>query len=144
MQVMPPRPRDDESVEVMLSRSQAREVARALRIELACELDQPFAEPLPSKEDAARLRAVLDMCVDQLELLSWGEPSGDVQMRAPRTWLDTVARDLLDGGNERLAHPLSWDSPDEQTARRQGRQMIRAAEAITSAIAAAPARGHTV
>jgi hypothetical protein len=78
---------------------------------------------------------VLDTCVDQLDLLAWGDPPGDVLMRAPRSLLEDLARDLLDGGNERLADPLSWKAPAEQTARREGRHMIRAADAITNALA---------
>src|SRR5947209_2923094 len=84
MHTPPCRPRDEERVGVTLSPLQAREVARTLRIKLACELDRPFDQPLPSREDAARLRTVLDPCVDQLEALAWGEPSGDVRMVAPR------------------------------------------------------------
>jgi hypothetical protein len=41
---------------VTLGPLQAREVARALRIQLACAFDRPFDGPLPSREDAARLR----------------------------------------------------------------------------------------
>jgi hypothetical protein len=76
------QPPDTELVDVNLSPLQAKEVARALRIELACELDHPLAEPLPSREATARLRAGLDICVDQLELLSRREPSEDVHEHA--------------------------------------------------------------
>jgi hypothetical protein len=120
---------------VTLSPPLAREVARALRIRLACELDRPFEQPLPSPEDAARLRTVVDLCVDQLETLAWGEPSGEVRMIAPRLQAEAIARDLLDGGNERLADPVGRNTPEAQKARRQGRRMIRAAEAITGALA---------
>jgi hypothetical protein len=135
MQTPPSRPRDDERVGVTLSPLLAREVARALRIQLACVLDRPFDEPLPTREDAGRLRSVLDLCVDQLETLAWGEPSSEVRMIAPRLLLERIARDLLDGGEECLANPLGWSSPEAQRARRQGRRMIRAAEAISSALA---------
>ena len=135
MDTPPSRPRDEQRVGVTLGRLQAREVARALRIQLACELDRPFDEPLPSREDAARLRAVLDLCVDQLETLAWGEPVGEVRMIAPRPLLEGIARDLLDGGHERLANPVGWHTPEAQRCRRQGRSMIRAAEAINVALA---------
>jgi hypothetical protein len=128
-------PGDGQRVAVTLGRLQAKEVAQALRIRLACELDRPFDEPLPSREDAARLRTVLDLCVDQLETLGWGEPSGEVRMIAPGPLLEEIARDLLDGGHERLANPLGWHSPEAQRVRRQGRSMIRAAEAINDALA---------
>jgi hypothetical protein len=131
-------PRDDERVGVTLSPALAKEVARALRIELACELDRPFDDPLPSREDAGRLRTVLDLCVDQLETLAWGEPSGEVRMIAPRLLLDAIAQDLFDGGNERLANPLGWNTPEVHSVRRQGRRMIRAAEAINAALASEP------
>ena len=128
-------PGDGRRVAVTLGRLQAKEVARALRIQLACELDRPLDEPLPSREDAVRLRTVLDLCVDQLETLGWGEPSGEVRMIAPGPLLEEIARDLLDGGHERLANPLGWNSPEAQRVRRQGRSMIRAAEAINDALA---------
>jgi hypothetical protein len=136
MQTLPSRPWDGQHVEVTLSPVLAREVARALRIQLACELDRPLEEPLPNREDAARLRTVLDVCVDQLETLAWGEPSGDVRMVAPRHLLEAIAQDLLEGGNERLANPVGWNSPQAQRVRRQGRRMIRAADAINGALAA--------
>jgi hypothetical protein len=135
MQTPPSRPRDEERVGVTLSPLLAREVARALRIQLACVLDRPFDEPLPTREDAGRLRSVLDLCVDQLETLAWGEPSSEVRMIAPRLLLERIARDLLDGGEECLANPVGWSSPEAQRVRRQGRRMIRAAEAISSALA---------
>jgi len=132
------RPRDEDPVGVTLSPFLAREVARALRIRLACELDRPFAEPLPTREDAARLRAVLDLCVDQLDALAWGEPSDAVHMIAPRPLLESIARDLHDGGEERLANPVGWNTPEAQRVRRQGARMIRAAEAIDDALASEP------
>jgi hypothetical protein len=135
MQTPPSRPRDEERVGVTLSPLLAREVARALRIQLACVLDRPFDEPLPTREDAGRLRSVLDLCVDQLDTLAWGEPSSEVRMIAPRLLLERIARDLLDGGGECLANPVGWSSPEAQRVRRQGRRMIRAAEAISSALA---------
>jgi len=74
MYTSPSRPRDEECVGVTLGPVLAQEVARAIRIELAAEFDRPFEGPLPSREDAARLRSVLDLCVDQLEALEWGDP----------------------------------------------------------------------
>jgi hypothetical protein len=135
MDTPPSPPRDEQRVGVTLSPLQAREVARALRIQLACELDRPFDEPLPTRQDAARLRTVLDLCVDQLETLAWGEASDDVRMIAPRRLLEGLARDLLDGGHERLANPVGFNTPEAQRVRRQGRSMIRAAEAINGALA---------
>ncbi len=134
----PSRPRDEECAAVTLSPLLAGEVARALRIQLASELDRPFAEPLPSREDAARLRSVLDLCVDQLETLAWGEPPDEVRMVAPRFLLEKIAGDLLEGGNERLANPQGWNTPEAQRVRRQGRRMIRAADAISDALASHP------
>lgn len=131
MHTLPSRPRDEQWVGVILSPVLAREVARALRIQLAAELDRPFDQPLPSREDVARLRTVLD----QLETLAWGEPPGDVRMSGPRPLLQEIAEDLHDGGSERLANPLSASPPEAQRARRQGRWMIRAADAISEALA---------
>ena len=107
----------------------------ASAIFLILELDRPFDESLPTREDAGRLRTVLDLCVDQLETLAWGEPAGEVRMIAPRRLLEGIAQDLLEGGQERLADPLGWNTPDAQRVRRQGRIMIRAADAINSALA---------
>jgi len=138
MQTLPSRAGDEQCIGVTLSPLLAREVARALRIQLACELDRPFDQPLPSREDAGRLRTVLDLCVDQLETLAWGEPSGDVRMVAPRFLLAAIARDLLDGGGELLADPPGWKGPEAQSLRRRGRRMIRTADAINDALAAEP------
>jgi len=138
MQTPLSRPWDGQEAEVTLSPVLAREVARALRIQLACELDRPLDEPLPTREDAARLRTVLDVCVDLLEALSWGEPSHDARMVAPRRLLEAIRLELLDGGNERLANPAGWNSPEAQRVRRQGRRMIRAAEAIGAVVASDP------
>lgn len=138
MRTSPSGPRDGECVGVMLGPLLAREVARALRIQLASELERPFDEPLPSREDAARLRAVLDLCVDQLETLAWGEPAGEVRMTAPRAMLETIARDLKDGGDERLASSAGPKTAQAQRARRQARRMIRAADAITDALESKP------
>jgi len=84
------------------------------------------------------LRAILDLCVDQLETLAWGEPSDEVRMIAPRFFLETIALDLFDGGHERLANPVGWNTPTAQRVRRQGRRMIRAADAISSALTSEP------
>lgn len=135
MCTLPSGSRDVQRVGLTLTPILAKEVARAMRIELACELDRPFDQPLPGREDATRLRTVLDLYVDQLEALAWGEPSGEVRMMAPRLLLETIAQDLRDGGNERVADPLSWNSPEVQRIRREGRQMIRAADAINMALA---------
>jgi hypothetical protein len=81
---------------------------------------------------------VLDRYADQLETLAWGEPSGEVRMSASRALLESIAQELLEGGNERLANPPSANALEAQRARRQGRWMIRAAEAINEALAAEP------
>lgn len=138
MDRLPSRPREDERVGMTLSPVLAKEVARALRIKLAWEFDRPFEEPLPTREDAGRLRTVLDLCVDQLETLAWGDPSGEVRMTAPRPLLETIALELRDGGNERVANPLGWNAPEVHRVQRQGRQMIRAADAINEALALEP------
>jgi hypothetical protein len=128
---------DQQRVSVTLSPILAEEVARSLRIQLANELDRPFDDPLPTREDAGRLRTIVDQCVDQLETLYWGRPSGDVQMIAPRRLLETIAQDLRDGGNERLADPFG-NTPEMERVRLQGRYMLRAAAAIDVAIASNP------
>lgn len=112
-------PVDDSRVVVNLSPILAREVARALRIQLASELDRPLHDPLPSREDAGRLRTILDLCVDQLDTLAWGEPSADVWTVAPRPLLATIARELRGGGHERLANPVGWNTPEVQNVRRE-------------------------
>lgn len=136
MQMLQSPPRDNRMVVVTLEPGLAREVARALQIQLASALDRPLDEPLPNREDTGRLRTVLDLCVEQLDALGWGEPGGDVRMTAPQLLLETIAEDLLDGGNERLTHPLGWNSPGEPSVLRQGHLMIRAASVIGGALAA--------
>ena len=135
MNTLASRPLDEQYVSVTLSPVLAKEVARALRIQLACELDRPFDDPLPSREDAGRLRTIVDLCVDQLETLAWGEASGEVRMMAPRRSLESIAQDLLAGGNERLANSLGWNTPETQSVRRQARRMIRASDVINGALA---------
>jgi hypothetical protein len=137
METLPSRPWSDQRLGVTLSPLLAREVARALRIQLACELDHPFQGPLPTRGDAARLRTVVDLCVDQLDALSWGEPVGEVRMIAPRRLLEVIAKELHEGGREHLEHPVGWNAPEAHRARRQGRRMIRAAQAIDAALASA-------
>lgn len=134
MDELPSEPRYGQRVGVTLSPFLAREVAWSLRIQLAWELDRPFQRALPSREDAARLRMVLDTYVDQLEALAWGDPPGEVRMSAPRVLLEAIAKDLFDGGNERLANPVGWNTPEAQRVRRQGLRMTRAAEAINVAL----------
>jgi len=138
MKTVPSRLLDDRRVGVVLSPVLAKEVARALQIQLACEFDRPFDDPLPNREDAERLRMMLDLCVDQLETLDWGEPAGDVRMNAPPLLLESIAHDLLDGGNESLANPLGSNTPDTQSVRRRARRMIRAADTINGALASEP------
>ncbi len=138
MQTLPSRPMDGLWLGVTLSPMLAKEVARVLRIQLACELERPFETPLPSREDAGRLRTVLDLCVDQLETLAWGAPSNDVRMTAPRFLLAAIAQDLLDGATEVLASPLGRNPSEAQSLRRQRRRMIRSAETINRALAAEP------
>lgn len=135
MHIQPSRPGDEDQVGLTLSPQLAREVARALRIQLACELERPFDQPLPSREDAARLRNVLDQCVDQLEALAWGEPREEVRMIGSRLLLESIALDLLNGGRERLANPLGSNTADAARVQRQGQRMIRAADAIRGALA---------
>lgn len=125
---------NEESVGVTLSPVEAKEVARTLRLQLAHEFDRLFDESLPSREHAVELRMFLDLCVDQLEALAWGEPDGQVQMIAPRLLLEAISSDLRDGGNERLANPMCRQALEIRTVRRQARQMIRAADAINGAL----------
>jgi hypothetical protein len=56
-------------------------------------------------------------------------------MIAPRRRLETVAQDLFDGGTERLASAIGWNTPDVRGVRRQARRMIRSADVITGALA---------
>ena len=56
-------------------------------------------------------------------------------MSASRLQLETIAQDLLDGGNQRLADPLVVNTPAGQSVRRQARRMIRAADTINGALA---------
>jgi hypothetical protein len=138
MQTLPSGSIHDRWVGVTLSPMLAKEVARVLRIHLACEFDRPFEEPLPSREDAGRLRTVLDLCVDQLETLAWGAPSDDVRMTAPQFLLEAIAEDLHDCGAELLANAVGSRAPEAQSRRRQSRWMIRAADTINGALATEP------
>ncbi len=56
-------------------------------------------------------------------------------MTAPRLQLERIARDLLDGGAERLTNPMGWNAAEARRVRRQARRMIRAAGVINAALA---------
>jgi hypothetical protein len=81
-------------------------------------------------------RSLLDVCADELAMLQWGEPTGDVDLCSERRRLGEIARNLLEGGEECFAC-----RDDESTAppdvRRQGEDMIAAGLVIHQALAAA-------
>jgi hypothetical protein len=56
-------------------------------------------------------------------------------MTAPRPLLEAIARDLTDAAEECLCDPLGRNTPEAHRVRRQGRRMIRAADAINGALA---------
>jgi hypothetical protein len=78
-------------------------------------------------------RSLLDECADELQMLQWGEPPGDVDLRSDRRRLGQLAQDLLEGGEERLA-----TRDDESIAPpdvcRQGEDMIATARVIRQAL----------
>jgi hypothetical protein len=128
-------PPSGEHVSLRLSPAHAKHIAGAIQIKLASECEGRWSDPLPAPADLSELRALLDLHVDQFEKLQWGEPPGDVELSCPRALLDGIACDLVEGGEVRLAS-CEWSSTtDVAHVRRQGQEMLAAAQAIRRALA---------
>jgi hypothetical protein len=130
----PPRMEEDR-VALRLTAPQARQVADALRIEIASAWDGSWFGPLPDRKEVARLRALLEVYAEPLEMIEWGESPGDVEMRCGRWVAERVAEDLLQGGRERLDNPFDWEADNPRAARRCGRDMIAAGNCIKRGLA---------
>ena len=74
--------------------------------------------PWPGREEVNTARSLLDVCADELEMLQWGEPTGDVDLRSDRRRLSELAQDLLEGGEECVA--TRDDESIAPDVRRQG------------------------
>jgi len=121
-------------IAVMVTPTQARHIAGAIRVELATQWERDWLRPSARREEVSTARALLDAYADELEMLQWGEPAGDVDLRSERRRLGELARDLLEGGVERVAMPDDT-SAMRLDVRRQGEDMIAAARVIRTALA---------
>jgi hypothetical protein len=128
MVVSPP-----DQIAVRVTPAQARLIASALQIELAVECEGVKLEPIPGRDAVRRIRDALDKYQPQLEMLKWGEPEGEVELRSPRGRLEHLARNLLEGGREWLSDPDS----DTAAAHQYGNEMIAAAGALRAALSGA-------
>jgi hypothetical protein len=115
-----------DEVSIRLSPDQAGHLAGTIRLELAQQWEEASVAPVPGREDVGKVRAALELYGDELEMLEWGEPAGEVELLCPRERLALLARNLLEGGEEWLHDP----DEDTREARRRGQDMIATAEAI--------------
>ena len=125
--------RSDE-IAVTVTPAQARHIATAIRLELAAQWEPDWLTPLAHREEVSTARRLLDAYADELEMLQWGEPAGDVDLHSGRKRLSELAYNLLQGGEERVA-ATDDASAEPPEVRRQGEDMIAAARAIHEALA---------
>ena len=123
-------------IAVTVTPTQARHIATAIRLELAARWEQEWLHPSARREEVNTARSLLDLCTDELEMLEWGEPTGDVDLRAERRRLGELALNLLEGGEERVA-PATTRAPSLPMCAGEGEDMIAAALVIRQALAEA-------
>jgi len=124
----------NEAVAVRLTPAHAKHIAASMRIALA-GLFEGWADPLPDRKDVDRMRALVDSYADELAMLEWGEPQRDVELLCQRDRLEFLARELIEAGEHRIDNPIGRNTNDLPTARREGMDMISAAEAINVVLA---------
>jgi len=117
----------DEAVVVRVTPAQAKHIAASMRIALAAGFEGAWPHPLPDRADVEGLRALVNSYADELAMLEWGEPRGDVELLSQRVRLERLARELIEAGAERIN--------DQPIAGREGRDMISAAQAINAVLA---------
>jgi hypothetical protein len=91
-------------VPVVLTPTQAQDVARTIRGELAFGCERTLAAPMLGREDIARLLAVIDRYAERLELLEWGQPRADIEVVCPQYLFEPIAEDLRIAGEEGIEH----------------------------------------
>jgi hypothetical protein len=117
----------DEAVAVRLTPAQAKHIAASMRIALAARFEGSWDHPLPDRSDVEGMRALVNSYADELAMLEWGEPQGDVELLCDRVRLERLARELIEAGSERI--------DDQPIAGREGSDMISAAQAINAVLA---------
>jgi hypothetical protein len=122
-----------DEIAVTVTPTQARHIATAIRVDLATQWEQDWIRPCARRGEVSTARSLLDAYADELEMLQWGEPIGDVDLRSERKRLSELARNLLEGGVERvaIADDASTARPE---VRRQGEDMIAAARVLRKAL----------
>ena len=123
-----------DQIAVTVTPAQARHIATAIRLELASRWEEQWLHPSARREEVNTARSLLDRCADELEMLEWGEPTGDVGLRSERRRLAELASNLLDGGEDLVASPDDA-STEPPGMRREGEDMIAAALVILQALA---------
>ena len=123
-----------DTIAVTVTPTQARQIATAIRLDLTARWERNWLHPLAQREEVSAARSLLDASTDELEMLEWGEPAGEVHLRSDRRRLRELAQNLLEGGEECLA-TREDDSTEPPDIRRQGVDMIAAAQAIQLALA---------
>ena len=123
-----------DEIAVTVTPTHARCIANAIRLDLATRWEQDWVTPYARREEVSAARSLLDAYADELEMLQWGEPAGDVALHSERERLSELARNLLEGGKDLVA-AQSDASAGSLEARRQGEDMIAAARVIHEALA---------
>jgi hypothetical protein len=117
----------DDAVTVRLTPAQAKHIAASMRIALAARFEGSWDHPLPDRADVEGMRALVNSYADELSMLEWGQPQGDVELLCQRVRLERLARELIEAGAERLN--------DQPIAGGEARDMISAAHAINAVLA---------
>ena len=123
-----------DQIVVTVTPTQARHIATAIRLDLAARWEDDWLHPSARPEEVSTARSLLDACADELEMLEWGEPTGDVDLRSDRQRLDVLARNLHEGGEDLIAtrDDANIAPPD---VRQEGEDMIATARAVRQALA---------
>lgn len=120
----------DGSVRVRLTPAQAQIVAHWMRTSLTDECEQILTGVMPGRSELTRVRASVDLYVDLLDMIAWGEPVGPVEMVCPRAMLETTARDLLESGEDQVASQAGWYTESPTDVRKRGSDMIGTARVL--------------
>ena len=73
-----------DQIAVTVTPAQARHIAIAIRLDLAARWEGAWLHPLAQPDEVSTARSLLDECADELQMLQWGEPPGDVDLRSDR------------------------------------------------------------
>jgi len=123
-------------IAVTVTPTQARHIATAIRVDLMTRWEPHWITSFAHRDEFNAARSLLDERADELEMLQWGEPAGDVDLLLERQRLSELALSLREGGEECTA-TRNGAIAESGEVRRQGEAMIATARAIDQALAGA-------